>query len=196
MVDISRDNIPKIKITMAMLAFAKKKEKEVNVSRTKTSPVDSLAGAIGEIAFAKWFYGDWKKNEVGLNKGRADFEGLIEVKASVYPLSNRLNLPIREDYARSRFPALYVWCCIDIPTRYNKEIRPGLYVAIVGWTTGEKAHAAPLGYMGWVRSYQCRLTPVPELQTMQTFAKAVEGARRDVAGSTGSTPRKSARASR
>jgi hypothetical protein len=166
-----------------MLEFAKKKEDELKVWRTQTSPVDSLAGAIGEIAFAKWFYGDWKKNEIGANKGRTDFEDLIEVKASVFPLSNKLNLPIREDYAKARCPALYVWCCIDIPTRHHKEIQPGLYVAIVGWTTGMKANSAPLGFMGWVRSYRCHLTPVPELEIMETFAKAVEDARRGGADS-------------
>lgn len=187
MVDIARDSIPRIKITNAMLVFAKEKEKDVAVMRTKTSPVDALAGAIGEVAFAQWFYGDWRKNEVGLNQGRPDFEGLVDVKTSVYPLSNRLNLPIREDYARARCPALYVWCCINVPSPYEKDIRSGLDVAIVGWTTGKKGNSAPLGYMGWVRSYRCHLTPVPELETMETFQSAVERARRGAVGSPEST---------
>lgn len=181
MVDISLDIVPRIKITKAMLGFARKMEKDVKVLRTKTSPVDSLAGVIGELAFAQWFYGTWKKNEVGINKGNADFEGLVEVKTSVFPLSNDLNLPIREDYAKSRCPPLYVWCCIDVPSRHDKQIRPGLEVAIVGWTTGKKAHSAPLRNMGWVSSYKCHLTPVPELEVMKGFANAFEHARRTTA---------------
>ena len=169
MVNLNSDEIPRVMITQEMLDVANDLVNEVQVHRTRTSPVDTLSGIIGEFAFAEWFYGDWRNNEVGDTIGRPDFEDRIEVKTSVFPLSSRLNLPIREDYARSRQPDYYIWCCIDVPSKYEKEISPGREVAVVGWATGEDAHSAPLRNMGWVRSYRCYLTPVPDLLPMAEF---------------------------
>jgi hypothetical protein len=152
-----------------MLDTANELIDDVRVHRTKTSPVDTLAGILGEFAFAEWYNGDWRENEVGDTVGRPDFEDSIEVKTSVFPLSSRLNLPIREDYAISRQPDYYVWCCIDVPSKNEKDIFPGLEIAVVGWATGEEAHASPVGNMGWVQSYRCHLTPVPQLRAMTEF---------------------------
>ena len=169
MVDLIDDHVPRVVITDEMIQGANELVNDVQVHRTRTSPVDTLAGIIGEFAFAEWYYGDWRKNEVGETIGRPDFEDRIEVKTSVFPLSSRLNLPIREDYAISRQPDYYIWCCIDVPSKFEKEILLGREVAIVGWATGEDAHSAPLGNMGWVQSYRCHLTPVPDLRPMGEF---------------------------
>jgi hypothetical protein len=170
MVDLTHDEIPRITITEKIIDAALAIERNVQVHRTRTSPVDTLSGIIGEFAFAEWYYGDWRQNEVGETQGSPDFEGRIEVKTSVFPLSERLNLPIREDYAKARTPDYYVWCCIDVPSRSDKRILPGREVAIVGWATGEEAHNAPLMNMGWVGSYKCHLTPVPDLHSMDKFS--------------------------
>lgn len=171
MVDLIHDEVPRVVITEDMLAAANDLVVEVQVHRTRTSPVDTLSGILGEFAFAEWFYGNWRSNEVGYTIGQPDFEGRIEVKTSVFPLSSRLNLPIREDYARSRQPDYYIWCCIDVPSKYEKEILLGREVAVVGWATGEDAHSASLRNMGWVQSYRCHLTPVPELLPMAEFPR-------------------------
>ena len=167
MVDLLNDEIPRIVITADMIDAAKKLEDAVRVERTRVSDVDTISGIIGEFAFAHWYRGDWTKHEVGKNQGEADFEGIIEVKSSVIPLSPRLNLPVREDYANARQAEYYVWCCIDIPQ--NSQIQPGHEAAIVGWATGAEAHSTPPRHMGRVTSYRCHLTPVPNLHSMAEF---------------------------
>ena len=49
---------PRIKISEAMLIEARQLEDSVRVHRTRASEVDSLAGILGEFAFAEFLDGD------------------------------------------------------------------------------------------------------------------------------------------
>src|SRR5437763_1264572 len=98
---------PVVVLSAEMIRAAEQLVPDVQVFRTRTSPVDTLGGALGEFAFAEWFTGSWKNHEVGTNKGRADFQNLVEVKTSVYPFRENLNLVIREDYG-GKYKPLYV----------------------------------------------------------------------------------------
>ena len=176
MVDLRRDEIPRVTITQEMIDAAAELRKQVTVHRTKTSPVDTDSGVLGEFAFAQWFYGDWRHNEVGSTKGKVDFDGRIEVKTSVFPLNPKLNLPVREDYARKRTPEFYVWCCLDVPSARDKRIIAGQEIAVVGWIGGEHAHRNPATTMGRMSSYRCHLTPVWMMHPMDSFRDAYESA--------------------
>ena len=170
MVNPQSDVIPVIQLTSEMLDFAKANAEAVRVHRTVASPVDAESGILGELVFAEWLWGDWESHhEVLTNNGAADFLGKIEVKTSVFPFSSRLNLPVREDYAAVRTPDVYVWVCIDVPSRNQKALAPGLNAKVVGWTDAETAHSGQLRYMDAARQYRCYLTPVPELRPMDDF---------------------------
>ncbi len=173
MVEINSDELPRVGITKEMIEFARGLAAVLQVKRTRVSPSDTLGGAVGELAFAEWWYGDWRKNELGENKGLPDYEETIEVKTSIFPLRQNLHLPIREDYAAARCPSFYVFICIDVPSRREKQITPGLEAVLVGWTTGERAHQGRLANMGWVDSFRCFLTPVSELRPMSDLRAMV-----------------------
>ena len=64
---------PSISITAEMLTEANAIIKLVRVNRTIASRIDTLTGVLGEFLFAEYFYGNWKKNRVGSNKGDVDF---------------------------------------------------------------------------------------------------------------------------
>ena len=91
-----------IEIDSEMIDWALKKAPSVKVNRTKSSQFDTVYGILGEFAFAKWFYGDWKELSQVDTKGKADFQDQIEVKTSAFPYSTKLNLLVREDYAKKR----------------------------------------------------------------------------------------------
>ena len=67
------DNYPRVVLTSEMIEHAKMLVPKVQVNRTVASRIDTLAGNLGEFAFAQYFYGDWKKNRVGDNKGDVNF---------------------------------------------------------------------------------------------------------------------------
>ena len=159
-----------------MLAAARALIAQVQVHRTRTSPVDTLGGNLGEMAFAQWFTGAWQNHEVGRNKGRADFRGVVEVKASVFPFRENLNLVIREDYGARSTP-LYVQLIIDVADRAEKRIEAGTPVVLCGFTTHERATARPPTPMRAGRGqtpYRAFLTPIAELSPMDGFAAAYE----------------------
>jgi len=74
-----------IVITQVMLDYAEKHIEQVRVHRTVASGIDTLVGILGELAFAQWYLGDWRKHDVLSNKGKADFFDAIEIKTSAYP---------------------------------------------------------------------------------------------------------------
>ena len=97
---------PRIGLTAEMIEEARVLEPRIRVHRTQASAIDTLAGALGEFAFASWFAHDWRAHEVGKNVGAIDFKGIVEVKTSAFPFSDTLNLLVREDYALKRKPPL------------------------------------------------------------------------------------------
>ena len=138
---------PIIIITDDMISEAKKLINEVKVNRTIASEIDTLTGILGEFVFAEYLYGDWEKHNVGKNKGESDFSD-IEIKTSAFPFNERLNLLVREDYAKKRKPKFYVQIIIDVESRTAKEIKPNTRAIICGWATSEMVDAAPKRDMG------------------------------------------------
>ena len=157
---------PIVKISQLMIDYSKKIKNEVEMTRTKVSPIDAESGVLGELVFAKWWYGDWNINELLENKGKPDFEGNIEIKSSVFPFSEKLHLPIRQDYAEKRCPPFYIFVCFNVSNRYKKLITAATQAIIVGWTDGKTAHEGKLEYMPGVKGFKCYLTPVPKLRPM------------------------------
>lgn len=166
---------PHVTLTDEMIRAAEALVPKVKVARTPTSPVDTLSGALGEFAFSEWFTGSWENHEVGSNKGKADFRGLVEVKTSVYPFKESLNLVIREDYGW-KFKPLYVQVIIDVA---NKRIGAGNSAIICGFATHEQATAKPAARMQ-TRSgptpYKAFTTPISQLSRMSDFQAAYQAA--------------------
>jgi len=163
---------PIIEITREQIEAAEALVPENRIHRTKVSPVDTLGGILGEFAFAQWLTGDWRNNEVGKNKGKADLFGLVEVKTSIYPFKETLNLVIREDYG-TKFKDLYVQNIINVKDSYHKNIIPGTQVIICGYTTHDQATSKPAQPMtmrgGMKTPYKVFRVPITELSPMNEF---------------------------
>lgn len=140
------------------------------VNRTIASKIDTLTGHLGEFIFAQFMYGDWKKNNVGNNKGQSDFEG-FEIKTSAFPFNSRLNLLVREDYAKRRKPAYYVQIIIDVPDATASEIIPGAHAYLCGFATATQVDEAPLkdfgSKLGKKGGYRCHYIPITKLQPIE-----------------------------
>ena len=100
-------------ITQEMIDEAKRLIPNTKVERTVASNIDTLTGHLGEFAFAQYLFGNWRKHQVGRNKGATDFEN-IEVKTSAFPFAENLHLLVREDYALKRKPKYYVQVILDV----------------------------------------------------------------------------------
>lgn len=163
---------PIVQITAEHIEAAKALVPNNQVHRTRVSPVDTLGGIIGEFIFAQWLTGDWRNHEVGTNKGKADLMGLIEVKTSIYPFKETLNLVIREDYG-AKFKDVYVQNIINVADGYNKVILPGTEAIICGYASHEQATSNPAQPMtmrgGMKTPYKVFTVPLRQLQPMDNF---------------------------
>ena len=163
---------PTVEITEEVIQVAKALVPATRVHRTRVSPVDTLGGILGEFAFAQWLTGNWRNNEVGENKGKADLIGLIEIKTSIYPFKDSLNLVIREDYG-AKFKDVYVQNIINVRDSYRKDIEVGTPVIIYGFTTHALATNKPAQHMtmrGGVKTpYRAFTTPIKDLRPMAEF---------------------------
>lgn len=168
---------PSITISGEMIETARRQEGSVTVVRTKASAIDTLSGILGEYVFAQYFYGDWKSNNVGRNKGRLDFP-LVEVKTSSFPLRQNLHLPVREDYATRRKPPFYVLIILDVRNSKATSIDAGTRAYLCGWATAEEVGKAPLRDMGSKYGsrggYRCRCVCMTDLHPMSEFRQAYE----------------------
>ena len=164
---------PIIQISEEMISYSKRAIPSVQVHRTRTSPYDTLGGLLGELAFAEWYMGDWKNHDVYGTKGKADFFGEIEIKTSIFPFSDRLNLLVREDYANKRKPKFYIQIIIDIENRNQREIYPGTNAILAGFVDSNKVDKAPLKDFGSKFSnrggYKCRHISIKNLEPMSKF---------------------------
>lgn len=169
---------PVIAITAEHIEAAQALVAANQVHRTKVSPVDTLGGILGEFIFAQWLTGDWRNHEVGRNKGKADLLGLIEVKTSIYPFRETLNLVIREDYG-AKFKDIYVQNIINVADSRRKEIAPGTQVIICGFTTHDHATARPARPLmmrgGMATPYKVFTVPISDLQPMGDFKDFLNG---------------------
>jgi hypothetical protein len=168
-----------IVLNQEMVAHAATLEDAVRVNRTVASEVDTFGGILGEFAFAEWFYGDWRRHQVGANKGDVDFPELgVEIKTSVYPFSVWLNLLVREDYAATRSPDAYVQVILDAKTKVATDIPVGTLAYICGWATSAEVSSAPKKDMGSkVASrggYLCHKIPIRALHPMKELRDALD----------------------
>jgi hypothetical protein len=166
---------PKVELTKEMIVAAKAMVEKVRVKRTIASQIDTLAGILGELAFAQYFFGDWTKNRVGTNKGDVDFAN-IEIKTSAFPFSENLHLLVREDYAQKRKPAFYVQVIIDVQSPHADDIKPGTVAYICGFATAKEVDEAPKkdfgSKFGRQGGYQCHYIPLAALHRMDEFQEA------------------------
>jgi len=166
---------PTVIITPEMLDEAERLIPSTRVKRTVASKIDTLTGHLGEFAFAAYFFGDWRKHRVGKNKGQSDFED-IEIKTSAFPFSERLNLLVREDYARKRKPPFYVQIIIDVNARNAGEIPPGAKAYICGFATSGEVDRAPKrdfgSKFGGSGGYLCHYICIKNLREMGAFLNA------------------------
>ena len=159
-----------IPVTREMIDGAIAIADKVKVDRTVASPIDTLAGLVGEFAFAQWYLRDWRKHNALVTKGKADFEDRIEIKTSAYPFRKDLNLLVRANYAKKRKPDAYVQVVLDTPTTTPETIEPGWICRICGWATPEDVDTAPLrdfgSKSGGRGGYRCRYIPLRKLRPM------------------------------
>lgn len=160
---------PRVTITGEMMAAAQPLARAVAMRRTRASAVDALAGVLGEMAFAQFLYGDWRRHELRTNKGKTDFD-TIEIKASAFPFSTRLHLLVREDYAEKRKPLCTVQIVLNVQDAHAGDISIGTEAILCGFATSEEIDAAPLkdfgSKLGGAGGYRCRYIPINRLHPM------------------------------
>ena len=152
-------NYPTITITAEMISEAERLIPTTQVTRTRASAIDTLTGHLGEMAFAQYYFGDWRKHRLGQNKGEEDFPN-IEIKTSAFPFSTKLHLLVREDYAAKRKPKYYVQIIIDVINAHAETIPTGTNAIICGFATSAEIDSAPLkdfgSKFGSSGGYKCR----------------------------------------
>ena len=165
-----QDKIERILITEEMLEFAKSLESEVGIHRTKTSPLDSMIGILGEIAFAVWLKGNWSWHDPRLRRGQIDFDSSVEIKTSAFKFTPNLNLLVREDYAIARSPNFYVQVIIDIETKSQMRLEKDIQMFLCGYATHIEIQNAPLkdfgSKFGGRGGYKCHYIPLNKLHQM------------------------------
>jgi hypothetical protein len=167
-----------VSLTAEMIKYARDAILDTRVNRTVASPIDTLTGLLGELAFAQWFLGDWKNHDLRGTKGRPDFLNEIEIKTSAFPFRDSLNLLVREDYAQKRKPSCYVQVILDAPQNYVDDVKVGWNCRISGWATSAEVDAAPLrdfGKKGGGRGgYRCHHIQIKDLRPMADFPIRVQ----------------------
>jgi hypothetical protein len=169
-----RRHYPAITITHEMIYEAKRLIPCTKVNRTIASKIDTLTGHLGEFAFAEYFYGDWKKHRVGSNRGETDFKD-IEIKTSSFPFSEKLNLLVRQDYAKKRKPCFYIQVIIDVKSRNAEDICEGTLAYLCGFASSEEVDKAPLrdfgSKFGSPGGYKCHYISINDLHPMDDLMK-------------------------
>ncbi len=152
-----------------MILEAEKLIPQTDIKRTKASKIDTLTGNLGEFVFAEYFFGDFRKHNVGKNKGKTDFSG-IEVKTSVFPFNPKLNLLVREDYAQKRKPDFYVQIIIDTENSKAENILPGTKAYLCGFADNKQVDNSPKKDFGSKLSekggYESHFISILELKPM------------------------------
>lgn len=166
---------PFVIITEEMLREANALIPSTEVKRTVASSIDTLSGHLGEFVFAAYLFGDWKLHRVGKNKGESDFDN-YEVKTSAFPLNNRLNLLVREDYAQKRKPDYYVQIIIDVKDAKANSIPSGTCAYLCGYATATEVDNAPLKDFGSKLEskggYRCHYIPITQLKPVSELLRS------------------------
>ena len=166
-------NYVDVNISKEMLDYADSVLGQISVNRTRASEIDTLTGAVGELAFADWFLGDWRLHDLTVTKGLIDFLDTIEIKTSSYPFSDRLNLLVRSDYAVARKPQIYVQIIVNVSDPRARQITPGTICRLSGWATHDEVMSAPLkdfgSKFGGRGGYLCHYIQIKSLHPMSAF---------------------------
>ncbi len=177
-----------ITISQQMLDEATKFVSAVEVKRTKASPFDTLTGILGELAFAQFLYGDFRKNNIGNNKGKSDFRD-VEIKTSAFPFSTHLHLLVRADYKEKRKPQFYIQIILNLPHTDSTEIPVGTQAIFCGFATCDEVEKASKKDFGSKFStsagYECYYLPIIQLHPMADFATALACHRKQNSGFVG-----------
>jgi hypothetical protein len=123
-------------------------------------------------------FGDWKKNFVGKNKGENDF-GIFEIKTSAFPFNSKLNLLVREDYARKRKPEYYVQIIIDVASHLADSIPANTRAFLCGFALSAEVDQAPLKDFGSKLAdkggYRCHYINIAKLKPMENLVAICKG---------------------
>lgn len=167
-------DFPFVILTEEMLREAEALIPSTKVNRTVASHIDTLSGHLGEFVFAAYMFGNWQLHRVGKNKGEADF-GDYEIKTSAFPLSDKLHLLVREDYARKRKPAYYVQIILDVKDTKAATIPPHTCAYLCGYATAEEVDKAPLkdfgSKLGKDGGYQCHYIGISQLRPVHELLR-------------------------
>ncbi|MEJ2635278.1 MAG: hypothetical protein P8184_08305 [Calditrichia bacterium] len=170
-----KSRYPQVMVSAEMLSEASRLCGRVSVDRTRASEIDTLTGILGEYVFAQFFFGDWRRNLVGRNRGETDFRG-IEVKTSAFPFNQKLNLLVREDYAMKRKPAFYVQVVLDVNSRAADAIMPGTAAYLCGFASSAEVDRAPKkdfgSKYGGQGGYLCHHIPIVQLHPISGLRAA------------------------
>lgn len=173
-----RGDCPWVIITEELLEEAKSLIPRIQLHNERANDFDALTGTIGELAFAQWIYGDFRKHTVGRNFGKSDFEG-IEVKTSLHTLTRNRHLIAKASYVEARPAAFYVQCFVNSSTPRRGPL-VGDTVFIAGWLT--KDQLLKLGREHWEITREGKPTgirtlrvPLPRLNPMEGFSDAYQG---------------------
>ncbi len=163
-------------ITAEMLHAANLAASLAHINRTIASPVDTLTGVLGEMVWAQYYFGDWRKHNVMKNIGKTDFNQ-VEIKASAFRFNPRLNLLVREDYHAKRKPKYYVQVIIDVDPK-NPSIVSETSAFICGFATGDEVERAPLrdekSKRGGAAGFRTRYIPILSLHPIREFPQGLE----------------------
>lgn len=161
-------------ITSEMLDEAQRLIPETKVNRTIASYIDTLTGHLGEFVFAACLLGDWRKHQVGKNKGETDFDQ-FEIKTSAFPFNEKLHLLVREDYAKKRKPAYYVQIIIDVKDEKADTIPVNTCAYVCGYATSAEVDNAALkdfgSKLGSHGNYRCHYIPISKLHPITDLLK-------------------------
>ena len=170
--DFARDPV-RIVITAEMLRAAELAAALSHVNRTIASPVDTLTGALGEMVWAQYYFGAWRKHNLVKNIGQSDFKE-VEIKASAFRFNPRLNLLVRADYHAKRKPKYYVQVIIDVDPK-NPRIVPDTNAFICGFATGDEVERAPLrdekSKRGGAAGFRTKFIPILKLHPISELPK-------------------------
>lgn len=172
-----RGDCPWVVITEELFQEAKRLIPQIQLQNDRANEFDALTGTVGELAFAQWFYGDFRSHSVGRNFGKSDFEG-IEVKTSLHTLTSARHLIAKASYVETRPAAFYVQCfCNSSTPRRGPLIGDTVFVA--GWLAKEQL--LNLGRENWEVTRDGENTgirtlrvPLPRLNPMEEFKEAYQ----------------------
>jgi hypothetical protein len=171
----TQGSCPWVIITEEMFEEAESLIPKIQLHNQRANSFDSFTGTIGELAFAKWLFEDFRNHNVGKNFGKSDFPG-IEIKTSLATMSDSRHLIAKANYVESRPAEYYIQCFINSSTPQRGPLI-GDTVFIAGWLTkGKLLEYAQehweITRKGEETGIRTLRVPLPFLEPMDTFREA------------------------